>query len=95
MSSERRSYSINEKLAVLADYQKGVKDSGFAALSAKHNIPVETIRGWHEVEDQLKEALKNHQVATRVSRRFRLSGAGRKPAHSEFEEKLFRMSFSS
>ncbi|KAG6967219.1 hypothetical protein JG688_00006406, partial [Phytophthora aleatoria] len=69
MSSERRSYSINEKLAVIANYQKGVKGHGFAALSAKHNVPVETIRGWHKVEDQMKAALKNRQVATRVSRR--------------------------
>ncbi|KAE9050577.1 hypothetical protein PR001_g2244 [Phytophthora rubi] len=79
----------NEKLAVLADYQKGVKGHGFEALSTKHNVPAKTIRGWHDVEDQLKEALKNRQVATRVSRRLRLNGARRKPAHSELEERLF------
>ncbi|ETN22543.1 hypothetical protein PPTG_02453 [Phytophthora nicotianae INRA-310] len=89
MSSERQSYSNNEKLTVLADYEKGVIGYGFVALSAKYNVPVETFRGWHEVEDQLKAAAKNRQVAIRVSRWFRLSGAGHKPARSEVKERLY------
>ncbi|KAG2783542.1 hypothetical protein JG687_00016105 [Phytophthora cactorum] len=64
MSSERRSYTIHEKLAIQADYKKGVKGHEFLALSSKHNVPVEAIREWHDIEDQLKAAAKNRQVAT-------------------------------
>ncbi|OWZ01564.1 hypothetical protein PHMEG_00027019 [Phytophthora megakarya] len=65
-----------------------VKGHEFAALSAKHNTCVETIRSWCKAEDRLKSALKDRQVATRVSRRLRLSGAGLKPGHLELEERL-------
>jgi transposase-like protein len=83
----RRSYSITEKLAVLAQYEPNVQGSGFRALGVKHGISPSNIRGWWSNKEKLLAASRDRQVATRTSRR--LTGGGRRPVHNELDEKLY------
>ncbi|RLN44975.1 hypothetical protein BBJ28_00005718 [Nothophytophthora sp. Chile5] len=85
-STTRRSYSVNEKLVILADYKMGVNGCGFLALAKRHGIPPATLRGWWRDRDKLRAAVRNRQVASRSVRR--LNGGGRKAAHEDVETQL-------
>ncbi|KAG2780149.1 hypothetical protein PC129_g6556 [Phytophthora cactorum] len=83
---KRRSYSINDKLAVIAEHEEGVAGSGFYALSNKHDVASGTLRGWWQNRQKLQDASKDRQIATRTARR--LGGGGRGPKYPEVEERL-------
>ncbi|KAE9038080.1 hypothetical protein PR001_g8109 [Phytophthora rubi] len=83
---KRKSYTIKDKLAVIAEHEEGVSGSGFHALGIKHDVAPGTLRGWWNDRQKLHEASKDRQVATRTARR--LGGGGRGPEHGEMEERL-------
>ncbi|KAG2787756.1 hypothetical protein PC116_g9543 [Phytophthora cactorum] len=81
-----RSYSIKDKLAVIAEHEEGVAGSGFYALSNKHDVASGTLRGWWQNRQKLQDASKDRQIATRTA--IRLGGRGRGPKYPEVEEQL-------
>ncbi|KAK1946928.1 Tigger transposable element-derived protein 4 [Phytophthora citrophthora] len=87
MPSSHRSYSITQKLAILAEYEPGVARSGFRALAIKQNTNSSTVQGWWSQREELKAVFRNPQVATRTVRH--LTGGGRRPAHNELERRLY------
>ncbi|KAG2773997.1 hypothetical protein Pcac1_g15152 [Phytophthora cactorum] len=83
---KRRSYSIKDKLAVIAEHEEGVAGSGFYALSNKHDAASGTLRGCWQNCQKLQHASKDWQIATRTARR--LGGGGRGPKYPKVEERL-------
>ncbi|KAG3002537.1 hypothetical protein PC120_g19670 [Phytophthora cactorum] len=83
---KRRSYSIKDKLAVIAEHEEGVAGSGFYALSNKHDAASGTLRGCWQNCQKLQHASKDRQIATRTARR--LGGGGRGPKYPKVEERL-------
>ncbi|KAE9338804.1 hypothetical protein PF008_g11884 [Phytophthora fragariae] len=83
---KRKSYTIKDKLAVIAEHEEGVSGSGFHALGIKHDVAPGTLRGWWNDRQKLHEASKDRQISTRTARR--LGGGGRGPEYGEIEERL-------
>jgi transposase len=86
MASQRKSYTFQKKLLVLAEYQKGVDGYGIVSLAKKFGLSHHTLPGWIKNQEKLANTVQDRDVETRRSRR--LEGGGRKTSFGSLEEKL-------
>jgi transposase-like protein len=81
----RRSFTIQQKLSILSEYEENVPGKGYAAVSKKYGIDTKTLRDWKKNSECYKSVL--HNPTQRTSKERRLEGGGRKAFYPDLDAK--------
>ncbi|XP_053681761.1 tigger transposable element-derived protein 4-like [Sabethes cyaneus] len=85
---KRRSFTIQRKLQIILEYEKGISGRGFKSLAQKYEIATSTLQGWVQRKSELEAIVHEHDRGRSSKRRRRLPGGGQKPFYPELEDRL-------